>query len=102
SNPSIVVDDGLVRRMARDAAAYSLTRPAAIVMWIALLGALTLSVVTLVTVTSAGGEVSSILAWIPVFVVVLLAMSIIFTVSSARRALRAAMPPGSVVWVAVG
>ncbi|MGS0560884.1 hypothetical protein [Microbacterium aurugineum] len=46
---SLTIDEGLLQRMARDAAIYSLTRPAAIVMWVALAGALTLSILNLST-----------------------------------------------------
>ncbi|WP_101846622.1 YcxB family protein [Zhihengliuella sp. ISTPL4] len=98
---SVTVDEGLLRRMARDAAVYALTRPVAIVMWVALAAGLVLSVLTLNSRLAAGEEVSTLVAWMPVVTVALGAYAVILTTSSARRAVRAAMPVESVVWVAL-
>lgn len=98
---SVTVDESLLRRMARDAAVYSLTRPVAIVMWVALAAGLVLSVFTLNDLLSRGAEVSTIVAWLPALTVALGAYAVILTTSSARRAVRAAMPVESVVWVAL-
>ena len=86
---SVTVDEGLLRRMARDAAVYALTRPVAIGLWVALAAGLVLS------------EVSALVAWMPVVTVGLGAYAVLLTTSSARRAVRAAMPVESVVWVAL-
>lgn len=98
---SVTVDESLLRRMARDAAVYSLTRPVAIVMWVALAAGLVLSVFTLNALLSRGAEVSTIVAWLPAMTVALGAYAVILTTSSARRAVRTAMPVESVVWVAL-
>lgn len=96
---SLTVDEGLLRRMARDAAVYSLTRPWALVMWAALTAALVTSILNL---ASAGAEAGVLTAWMPVAVVALGAYAVWLTVASARRAVRAAMPPDTVVWAEVG
>lgn len=98
---SLTVDDGLLRRMAADAAIYSLTRPVAIVMWAALAGALVLSILNLNAGLASGDEVSALIAWMPPVVVALGIYAVVLSVSSARRAVRAAMPVESVVWVAL-
>lgn len=96
---SVTVDEGLLRRMARDAAVYSLTRPIAIVMWLALAGALVLGILNLSAGTSGGREVSAIVAWMPVVIVALALFAVGMTLSGARTAVRAAMPAESVVWL---
>ncbi|MBO0979339.1 YcxB family protein [Microbacterium sp. SD291] len=88
--------------MARDAAIYSLTRPWAIVMWVALAGALVLSILNLNALTAAGVDDAGTAAWMPLISVALMAYAVVLTVSGARRAVRAVMPPETVVWVAVG
>ena len=98
---SVTVDEGLLRRMARDAAVYALTRPVAIVMWVALAAGLVLSVFTPHALLAAGAEGSALVAWMPVVTVGLGAYAVLLTTSSARRAVRAAMPVESVVWVAL-
>lgn len=95
---SLTVTEPLLRRMARDAAIYSLTRPWAIVMWVALAAALVTSVLNL---GAAGASADVLTAWMPVAVVALGAYAVWLTVANARRAVRAAMPPEAVVWVAV-
>lgn len=95
----LTVDESLVRRMARDAAIYSLTRPWAIVMWVALAAGL---IVGILGVAGGGpGDADVFSAWMPVIVMGLAAYAILLTVSSARRAVRIAMPPGAVVRVSV-
>ncbi|WP_149084868.1 MULTISPECIES: YcxB family protein [Microbacterium] len=98
---SVTVDESLQRRMARDAAIYALTRPVAIVMWLALAAGLVLSVLTLGSRVAAGEEASSVVAWLPVATVALGLYAVVLTTSSARRAVRAAMPVDEVVWVAL-
>lgn len=95
---SLTIDEGLLRRMARDAAIYSLTRPWAIVMWLALAAALITSILNL---GAAGTSADVLTAWMPVAVVALGAYAVWLTVANARRAVRAAMPPEAVVWVAL-
>jgi hypothetical protein len=97
----VTIDDPLLRRMARDAAIYSLTRPVAVVMWVALAGALVLGVLNLADRTANGQEASPLIAWTPAVVVVLAVYAIVLSVSSARRAVRAAMPVDAVVWVSI-
>lgn len=94
----MTIDETLLRRMARDAAVYSLTRPWAVVMWIALTAALLTAVFNL---ASAGASGDVLTAWMPVAVVALGAYAVWLTVANARRAVRAAMPPETVVWVAL-
>lgn len=98
---SVTVDETLQRRMARDAAVFALTRPAAIVMWIALAAGLLLSVLTLFGRVAAGDEVSTIVAWLPAVTVALGVYAVVLTTANARRAVRAAMPVDAVVWVAL-
>lgn len=98
---SLTVDEGLLRRMARDAAVFSLTRPLAIVMWIALTGALLLSVVNLSTPTEPGQAPPFGGGWMPPLIIGLAAYAVVMTVSTARRAVRTAMPVDTVVWVAL-
>lgn len=92
---TVTIDESLLRRMARDAAVYGLTRPWAIVMWVALAGGLALSFLTLGTGTA---EDSGSAGWLPLATIGLGAVAVFATVSGARRAVRAATPPGTVVW----
>lgn len=95
---TLTIDEALLRRMARDAAIFSLTRPRAIVMWAVLAAALIISILSLNAATDRDGA----RAFLPVAALGLMAFAVIMTVSSARRAVRAAMPPGTTVWVRVG
>lgn len=81
--------------MARDAAIYALTRPVAIVMWIALLAAFVVSVLNL----SATGGARGLSGLLPVASIALTVYAVVMTVVGARRAVRAATPPGSTVWL---
>ena len=65
---SLTVDESLLRRMARDAAIYSLTRPSALVMWFALAGALVLSILNLSAPVSPGEEAPFAAGWMPVII----------------------------------
>jgi hypothetical protein len=96
---SLTIDESLLHRMAREASVYSLVRPAALVMWAALSAAL---VVSLVNVGSQGADADALTAWLPPAVIALGAYAVWLTVANARRAVRAAMPPGSVVWANIG
>lgn len=98
---SLTVDESLLRRMARDAAIYSLTRPLAIVMWVALAGALALSILNLNTPVPPGQEPPFGTGWMPPVVIALALYAVWLSVASARRAVRAAMPVESVVWVSL-
>lgn len=98
---SLTVDESLVRRMARDAAIYSLTRPIAIGMWVVLSASLILGVITLLGTVARGAEVSLAQSWMPPLALFLMIYTVVLTVSSARRAVRAKTPPGSRTWVAV-
>lgn len=98
---SLTIDESLLRRMARDAAIYSLTRPFAIVMWVALAGALLLSILTLSTPLEPGQEVSFAAGWMPAIIVIVAGYAVVLSVSGARSAVRAAMPVDTVVWVAL-
>lgn len=95
---SITVDDRLLRGMARDAAIYALTRPAAIVMWLALTAALVISILNL-SATGGGRGMSALL---PVASIALMVYAVVMTVVGARRSVRSATPPGTVVWVRLG
>ena len=90
---SLTVDESLLRRMARDAAIYSLTRPSALVMWFALAGALVLSILNLSAPFAAG--------WMPVIIAGLAGFAVFMSISGARTAVRIAMPVEQVVWVAL-
>ncbi|MFJ4224592.1 YcxB family protein [Microbacterium sp. NPDC089695] len=92
---TVTIDESLLRRMARDAAVYGLTRPGAIVMWIALAAGLVLSFITL---GSGTADDSGSAGWLPLATIGLAAVAVFATVSGARRAVRAATPPGTVVW----
>lgn len=96
---SLTIDESLLRRMAREASVYSLVRPVALVMWAALSAAL---VVSLVNVGRQGADADALTAWLPLAVIALGAYAVWLTVANARRAVRAAMPPGSVVWASIG
>lgn len=98
---SVTIDESLLRRTARDAAIYSLTRPVAIVMWLALAAAFVLGVLNLNARTAAGDQVSVIVSLTPVVVLGLGLYAVVMSTSSARRAVRAAMPVESVVWVSL-
>ncbi|QYM65513.1 YcxB family protein [Microbacterium sp. Se5.02b] len=98
---SLTVDESLLRRMARDAAIYSLTRPVAIVMWVALAGALTLSILNQSTPRAPGQEPPFGAGWMPTIVLGLAAYAVVMSVATARRAVRTAMPVETVVWVTV-
>lgn len=95
---SITVDDRLLRGMARDAAIYALTRPAAIVMWLALTAALVISILNL-SATGGGRGMSALL---PVASIALMVYAVVMTVVGARRSVRSATPPGTAVWVRLG
>ncbi|MFJ4173798.1 YcxB family protein [Microbacterium sp. NPDC089696] len=92
---TVTIDESLLRRMARDAAVYGLTRPWAIVMWVALAAGLALSFLTLGT--GAADDANS-AAWLPLATIGLGAVAVFATVAGARRAVRTATPPGTVVW----
>ncbi|WP_435743720.1 YcxB family protein [Microbacterium sp. PMB16] len=96
---SLTVDQSLLRRMARDAAIYSLTRPVAIVMWVLLAAALVVSILNLTGRVVSEQEENGFAAWMPPLVIALAVAAVVMTVSSARHAVRVAMPPESVVWV---
>ncbi|MFK3679901.1 YcxB family protein [Microbacterium sp. NPDC090218] len=95
---SLTVDEGLLRRMARDAAIYSLTRPLALAMWVALAGALALSILNLSAPVAAGGRAPFGSGWMPLLIIGLGVYAVVMSVSTARRAVRTAMPVDSVVW----
>lgn len=95
---ALTIDERLLRGMARDAAVYALTRPAAIVMWIALAAALALSILNL----SAAGGSTGLAGLLPVASIALMVYAVVMTIVGARRAVRAATPPGTVVWVRLG
>jgi hypothetical protein len=99
---SLTIDEALLRRMARDAAIYALTRPWAIVMWAALTGALVLSILNLTALSAAGSADLGMTAWMPAISIALMVYAVVLTVVGARRAVRAAMPPGTVVWAVLG
>lgn len=98
---SLTVDESLLRRMARDAAIYSLTRPAALVMWVALAAALVLSILNLSAPVAPGEEGPFGAGWMPVIILALAGFAIIMSVSGARTAVRIAMPVETVVWVSL-
>lgn len=95
---TVTVDERLLRGMARDAAVYALTRPTAIVMWIALAGALALSILNL----SAAGGSPGLSGLLPVASIVLMVYAVVMTIVGARRSVRSATPPGTAVWVRLG
>lgn len=98
---SVTVDESLLRRIARDAAIYSLTRPVAIVMWVALAAALVVSILNLSANPASGQEEDVFAAWMPPLIIALAIFAIFMSVSTARRAVLVAMPPESVVWVSL-
>lgn len=98
---SLTIDDRLLRRMARDAAIYSLTRPAAIIMWVALAAALVVSILSLSGPKVASADDGGFAAWMPPLIVALAIGATFMTISSARNALRAAMPAQTLVWVSL-
>ncbi|MBO9626670.1 MAG: YcxB family protein [Microbacterium sp.] len=95
---SLTMDEALLRRMAADAAVYSLTRPWALVMWAALTAGL---VVSILNVSGAEADAGPLVTWMPVAVLALAGYAVWLTVASARRAVRAAMPAGTTVWVSL-
>ena len=97
---SVTIDESLLRRMARDAAVYSLTRPVAVVMWVALAAALGVSVLNL-SGQGAAAQDAGLAAWMPPLIIALALVAIVLSISSARRAVRVAMPPATVVWVSL-
>lgn len=98
---SLTVDESLLRRMARDAAIYSLTRPVALLMWVALAAALVLSILNLSAPVAPGEEGPFGAGWMPVLILALAAFAIVMSVSGARTAVRIAMPVETVVWVSL-
>lgn len=98
---SVTIDESLLRRMARDAAIYSLTRPAAIIMWVALAAALVVSILNLSGLVASGQQDNGFAAWMPPLIVALAAAAIVMSISSSRHAVRVAMPPQTVVWVSL-
>ncbi|MCS3441808.1 YcxB family protein [Microbacterium phyllosphaerae] len=95
---SLTVDERLLRGMARDAAVYALTRPTAIIMWVALTAALALSILN----QSAAGGSPGLSGLLPVASIALMVYAVVMTIVGARRAVRSATPPGTVVWVRLG
>ncbi|MFP3821935.1 hypothetical protein SB658_24875, partial [Bacillus sp. SIMBA_008] len=83
---SLTIDESLLRRMARDAAVYSLTRPVAIIMWVALAAALGISILNLSGLVAAGEDDGGLAAWMPPLVIALAVIAIVMSVSSARHA----------------
>lgn len=98
---SLTIDESLQRLMARDAAIYSLTRPVALVMWVALAAALVLSILNLGAPVAPGDEGPFGAGWMPVIILGLAGFAIVMTVSGARTAVRTAMPVETVVWVSL-
>ena len=98
---SLTIDERLLRLMARDAAIYSLTRPAAIVMWVALAAALAVSIINLSALMASGQEDGGFAAWLPPLIVALAVGAVVMSISSTRHAVRAAMPPQTLVWVSL-
>lgn len=98
---SLTVDESLLRRMARDAAIYSLTRPLALVMWATLTTALVVSILNLNGRPATTPETADLTAWMPPAIIGLAIYAVVLSVSSARRAVRVAMPPETVVWVSL-
>lgn len=98
---SLTIDERLLRLMARDAAIYSLTRPAAIVMWLALAAALVVSIINLSGLIAAGQEDGGFAAWMPPLIVALAVGAIVMSISSTRHSVRRAMPPQTRVWVSL-
>lgn len=98
---SLTIDERLLRRMARDAAIYSLTRPSAIIMWVLLTAALVVSIINLAGLIASGTENGGFAAWMPPLIVALAIGAIVMSVSSTRHAMRRAMPPQTLVWVSL-
>ncbi|MFT4259005.1 YcxB family protein [Microbacterium sp.] len=91
---SVTMDEALLRRMARDAATYSLTRPLALGMWVLLVAALATAIVN---ATARGSDAGTLAPLMPVLVVALAGFAVLASISGARNAVRHAMPPGTVV-----
>jgi hypothetical protein len=98
---TVIVDETQLRGMGRDAAFVSLTRPTAIVMWLALLGALILSILNLSARAASGPEAVGTAAWLPAAIIGIVIFAVVMTHATTRRALRAAMPAGTTVAVSV-
>lgn len=99
---SLRVDRELVQAMVRDTTIYSLTRPLGIVACVALIGAAVFTVIAALVTAPINEDQSSRLWFTGLGLIALFIVYVVFTRASARRALIAAMPEGSMVRVRVG
>lgn len=102
SSRSMRVDAALVQGMTRDAVVYTLTRPLALVAYAALGSAVVLTAIALSTALRAQPDQVGRFTLTLILLVAVIAGSVLLSRSSTRRALLAAMPPGSIVSVALG
>jgi hypothetical protein len=99
---SVVVDAELIRGMAWDALIYTLTRPLAIVAYLALIAALVVNAIVLGMLSGIDPDRSSTLTFTLLAIAALIVASVMFTRASVRRAIVAAMPSGTTVRADVG
>lgn len=99
---SIPIDAELQRGMAFDATVYVVTRPLAIIAYLALLGAFVFNAFALPVILRNDPERGSTATFTLIALAALIVASVVFTRASTRRAITTAMPAGSTVRVRVG
>ncbi|WP_430648124.1 hypothetical protein [Agromyces sp. GXS1127] len=93
---SLVVDDRLTQSVTREALAFTLLRPAAIVMWVACGIALLVCVAGIALIAALSSRVSMLIVALGVVLVVLPAAWVVALRISIGRSVRAAYPVGSI------
>lgn len=88
--------------MTWDATIYTLTRPLAVVAYVALLAAFIVNAIVLSLIGGADEEQTANLSWTLLAIAALIVASIIFTRASVRRAIATSMPAGTKAAVQIG
>lgn len=96
---SVLVDLELLRNLTWDATIYTLTRPLAIIAYVALIAAFIVNAIVLAMIGGVDEEQTTKLTWTLVAIAALIAASVIFTRASVKRAVSTALPTGTRVGV---
>ena len=93
----VPIDAELQRHLRFDTLLFTLTRPVALIGYLALIAAAIFLASALPTISAQGRSNATLLQWLLFAIIALLVASIWFTRASIRRAIETAMPRGSFV-----
>lgn len=99
---TVPIDAELVRGMVFDATVYVVTRPLAIIAYVALCAALVINAVLLPMILQTDPDRGGMASFTLIALAALIVASILFTRASVRRAISTAMPAGTNVRVSAG